>query len=240
MGFFDRFKGKKDDRRGQKTQDMVQRYDLSYDDGTTAEIRFGGIEYVNGRPLYKMFAIIISKDGNTQQDTLMVEPVIRQTTSGVEDITEQYYREKLQSSPEDIKHFFALGIQVDPMARYRKYARAPLYIGGFKSNTDGTWTRNEEEATKQYYRELAVEYEARGEQSLADKHIADDAKARQANEDIMKKGRRLQDIYQRMQEGRASEEEEAEYYRNVSVKHAEDRTQHPEAQDGSNRYTGMV
>lgn len=150
MGFLDRFK-KKEEPKVEQQEQPVQLILGDERDMTATKVRFLGKEEVNGRLIYKVAIIQIGEGNRMMQDTLAIEPLYEQTEEGWIDVTEDYLVQKNQENPEQIKAFFESGYT----ANDRNEEKATIYIGGFQTNQDGSWSRYVNDETKQYYDNLA-------------------------------------------------------------------------------------
>ena len=238
MGLFDRFKKKEEPEV--KAQSSVFRREpltLTHSDGREENIYFNGLIEVDGKTLMTVgIEQEISSDGTSVVHTYLIEPKFSKDEHGNNiDITEQYYKE-LGIHPRDggdarkynaIKGFFQ-------HSQIGKDKMGSNYIGSLEYNDQkGQYYRGYDNNFRQKYIERTKISDFEKEQTKLEKEY----NKQQEIQAIMDKGKRNEDIYSRMQQGRATDDEIAEYYANVSVKHKEDRQFE---RDGSNRYTGMI
>lgn len=241
MGLFDRLKKKEEPER--KAQSSVFRPEplrLTHSDGRKEDIYFNGLIEVDGKTLMSVgIEQAISNDGTSVVHTYLIEPKFSKDEQGNNiDITEQYYRE-MGIHPRDgvdarkynaIKGFFQ-------QSQIGKDKMESNYIGSLEYNAQkGQYYRAYDNQFRQSYIERTKISDFEKEQAKLGREYSHQQEVQQ----IMDRGRRNEDIFSRMQEGRATDDEIAEYYRNVNVKHAEDREFAHKEQEDSNRYTGMI
>ena len=224
MGFFDKFKRKEQPKVEERKQPLT----LKYSDGTVADITFDGSCDMEGKALHAATVIYISKEGEFTKRSLLLEPITSQINGSWVDSTEEYYRmmaerdgtQESQARYGAVKGFFK-------KQEITEEKIGSNYIGNIAQREDGQYFRNYDHSFRQRYNVIAEakrDEKAREEQ---EKHNRSESSLREERDTQLAKGIRNQDIYLKMQEGRATQEEQDEYYKEVHHKYGKDDPQNP-------------
>jgi len=218
MGLFDIFRKKQETKvEEQRKQPLT----LQYRDGSMVNVIFDGACQIDGKSLHSAQVIYISQDGSFETRSVLLEPITSQGTNGeIIDSTEQYYRwmATKDGTEESSKRYGAVkGFFQKEQTEDSKIGSN--YIGNVAMKDDGTYYRHYDSEFKNKYTKT---YKINKEQLISKKEAhnkEEEAKIRDYCTKMQDEGRKYQDIYEKIKQNVASQEEINEYYGAVHHKY---------------------
>lgn len=215
MGLFDRFKKKQEPK--QQTIQMPQSILLDYGENGTADLKFMGLIDIDGKILSNVVVTYINEKKEFKQGSFLLEPNMVQDQKGnLIDGTEQYYRALSLQHKDAMKKFFDKEAVMDD-------AQGSNYIGGLQIQEDGSWSRNYDVNFRDKYRQQAILKRQQTIQHNQSVHEQNEAAIKAASDKILAQGKHNEQLYNKMQQDIATNEEINEYYSNVNYKYEKDR-----------------
>jgi len=215
MGLFDRFKKKQEPK--QQTTQMPQSILLDYGENGTADLKFMGLIDIDGKILSNVVVTYIDEKKEFKQGSFLLEPNMVQDQKGnLIDGTEKYYRTLSSQYQDAMKKFFDKEAVMDD-------AQGSNYIGGLQIQEDGSWSRNYDVNFRDKYRQQAMLKRQQTIQHNQSVHEQNEAAIKAASDKILAQGKHNEQLYNKMQQDIATNEEINEYYSNVHYKYEKDR-----------------